>query len=129
MKNIYLPQKVTVTKIIEQSPTVKLFRFEKNKKDFELNESGLVFVPGQFILAGKVGYGEAPFGPLSSPYEKRHIEIAVRNTGGIVTNFLHSLKEGNEIEMRGPFGNGFPLDFMIGKDIVAATGGCGIPPI
>lgn len=129
MKNIYLPQKVTVTKIIEQSPTVKLFRFEKNKKDFELNESGLVFVPGQFILAGKIGYGEAPFGPLSSPYEKRHMEIAVRNTGGIVTNFLHSLKEGEEIEVRGPFGNGFPLDFMIGKDIVAATGGCGIPPI
>lgn len=129
MKNIYLPQSVIVTKIIEQSPTVKLFRFEKDKKDFEMNESGLVFIPGQFILVGKIGYGEAPFGPLSSPYEKRYMEIAVRNTGGSVTSHIHSLREGDLITLRGPYGNGFPLDFMEGKDIVAATGGCGIPPI
>lgn len=128
MKNIYLPQNVIVTKIIEQSPTVKLFRFEKDKNDFELSEKGLVFTPGQFILVGKIGYGEAPFGPLSSPYEKRYMEIAVRKAG-TVTNYLHSLKEGDIITLRGPYGNGFPLDFMEGKDIVAVTGGCGIPPI
>lgn len=119
MKNIYLPQNVLVTKIEQLSPTVKLFRLEP----------GLSFIPGQFVLVGQIGFGEAPFGPLSSPYEKRYMEIAVRNTGGVVTNFLHSLREGKEIEMRGPFGNGFPLDFMEGKDVVAVTGGCGIPPI
>lgn len=128
MKNIYLPQNVIITKIIEQSPTVKIFRLERDKKDFELNEKGLVFIPGQFVLVGQIGYGEAPFGPLSSPYEKRYMEIAVRKAG-TVTNYLHSLKEGDTVSLRGPYGNGFPLDFMEGKDIVAATGGCGIPPI
>lgn len=89
---------------------------------------GLSFIPGQFVLVGQIGYGEAPFGPLSPPDEKNYIEIAVRKTG-TVTNYLHSLKEGDKITLRGPYGNGFPLDFMEGKDVVMATGGCGIPPI
>ena len=129
MSNIYLPEIVKVTKIEEHSPTVKLFRLEKSKGSFEKNkETGLVFIPGQFVLVGKIGYGEAPFGPLSSPHETKYIEIAVRNAG-VVTSMLHSLSEGDEITLRGPYGNGYPLDFLEGKDIVAATGGCGIPPI
>ncbi len=118
MENIYLPKLAKIKNIEEQSPTVKLFRLEP----------GFAFTPGQFVLAGQIGYGEAPFGPLSSQNENKYIEIAVRKAG-VVTNYLHSLKKGDTITLRGPYGNGFPLDFMKGKDIVCATGGCGIPPI
>ncbi len=129
MENIYEPQLVKITKIEEQSPTVKVFRLEKiDGGEFEKNEDGLVFNPGQFVMVGQIGYGESPLGPLSSPYEDKYIEIAARKTG-TVTTYLHSLKEGDEITLRGPLGNGFPLDFMKGKDIVCATGGSGIPPI
>jgi NAD(P)H-flavin reductase len=129
MNNIYLPEVVKVTKIEEQSPTVKLFRLAPTQEsEFKKNENGLVFIPGQFVMVGQIGYGESPFGPLSSPYETDYIEVAVRKAG-IVTNYLHSIKEGDKITLRGPFGNGFPLDFIEGKDIVSATGGCGIPPI
>lgn len=118
MDNIYLPKIVKIAKIKEQSPTVKLFRLAPSSS----------FIPGQFVLVGQIGYGEAPFGPLSPPDEKNYIEIAVRKTG-TVTNYLHSLKEGDKITLRGPYGNGFPLDFMEGKDVIMATGGYGIPPI
>ena len=129
MENIYEPTIVKITKIEELSPTVKLFRLTPTQMSgFKKKENGLVFRPGQFVLAGNIGYGEAPFGPLSSPYEDKYIEIAVRKAG-TATGYLHSLKEGDEITLRGPYGNGFPLDFMEGKDIVCATGGCGIPPI
>jgi len=128
MDNIYEPQIVKIAKIEEQSPTVKVFRLEKIGGKFKKGEEGLVFRPGQFVLVGQIGYGESPLGPLSSPYENKYIEIAVRKTG-TVTNYLHSLKEGDEVTLRGPYGNGFPLEFMEGKDIVCATGGCGIPPI
>lgn len=128
MQNIYSPKNVIIAKIEEQSPTVKLFRLERGKGDFEMNENKMVFVPGQFVLIGKIGYGEAPFGPASSPYEKRYIEIVVRKAG-IFTNHLHSLKEGDQLTLRGPYGNGFPINFMEDKDVVAVTGGCGIPPI
>jgi len=118
MENLYQSQKVKIIKIEELSPTVKLFRLD----------TGFDFVPGQFFLLGKVGYGEAPFGALSSPYEKKYLEFAVRKVG-TVTNYLHSLKEGDEIEIRGPYGNGFDLNFIDGKDVVMVTGGSGIPPI
>lgn len=126
--NAYLPQKVKITKIEDQSPTVKLFRLEKLEGVFEKDENGIAFNPGQFILIGQVGYGESPFGPLSSPYENKYFEVAVRRAGA-VTNYLHSLKKGDEITLRGPYGNGFPVEFFRGKDVVLITGGCGIPPI
>jgi len=118
MQNYYLPNIAKIKKIESLSPTVKLFRLSP----------GFSFIPGQFFLLGKLGYGEAPFGALSSPYEKKYIEFAIRAAGN-VTNFLHRLKNGDEIEIRGPYGNGFPLDFMENKDIIMISGGSGIPPI
>ncbi len=129
MDNIYLPEKVKITKIEKHSSDVKLFRLQKTKGKFPKNDKGLFFTPGQFVLAGIWGYGEAPFGPSSSPEENSYIEILVRNTGGNVTSALHQSKENDEITLRGPYGNGFPLDFFENKDIVMVTGGCGIPPI
>ncbi|MFH0907126.1 MAG: FAD/NAD(P)-binding protein [bacterium] len=128
MENIYKPFKVKIVKIEEHSKDVKLFRFKKNKRNFVKNKQGLVFIPGQFVLISNFGYGEAPFGPASSPDNDSYIDILVRRVG-ILTKSLHQLKQGDEIFMRGPYGNGFSLDFIKGKDIVMVTGGCGIPPI
>jgi sulfite reductase subunit B len=128
MKNLYQPFKVKIVKIEKHSHNVKLFRLEKENGDFPKNKQGLVFVPGQFVLVSHFGYGEAPFGTASSPYENSYIDIVVRRVGTL-TKALHRLKEGDQIFMRGPYGNGFPLDFISGKDMVMVTGGCGIPPI
>ena len=57
MKNIYLPEQVKITKIKKLSGDVKLFRLEKKKGKFPTKD-GLVFRPGQFVLAGVWGYGE-----------------------------------------------------------------------
>ncbi len=129
MENVYLPQKAKIVKIEQQSADVKLFRLQKSTGKFSKNKEGLIFNPGQFVLAGIWGYGEAPFGPASSPFENSFMEIIVRNTGGNVTNAFHRLEKNAEIIFRGPYGNGFPLDFFKGKDLVMVTGGCGIPPI
>ncbi len=129
MKNSYLPQKVKIAKIEQQSADVRLLRLQKSAGKFPKNKEGLVFNPGQFMLVGAWGYGEAPFGPASSPENNSYIEFLVRNTGGNVTNNLHYLEKGAEITLRGPYGNGFPLEFFKGKDLVLVTGGCGIPPI
>jgi sulfhydrogenase subunit gamma (sulfur reductase) len=118
MENLYKPQKVKILKTENLSPTVKLFRIGFFSP----------FIPGQFFLLGRVGYGEAPFGALSSPYQNKYLEFAIRKAGN-TTAFLHSLKAGEEIEIRGPYGNGFDLKFIEQKDIVMVTGGSGIPPI
>jgi NAD(P)H-flavin reductase len=118
MKNLYLPQPVKIEKIEALSANVKLLRLKKR----------LDFIPGQFILAGLWGYGEAPFGVASSPLEKRYFDLIVRKAG-VVSSALHCLKKDDEISIRGPYGNGFPLNFFENKDILMVSGGCGIPPI
>lgn len=127
MENVYRPQKAKITKIKTMSANVKLFRLSPEEK-FPLSDQGLSFVPGQFFLLGIWGYGEAPFGAASSPLERRFVDFGVRKVG-TVTNTIHQLKEKDEVTLRGPYGNGFPLGFFEEKDIVAVTGGCGIPPI
>ncbi len=128
MKNLYKPFKVRIVKIEKHSSNVKLFRFQKEKGNFAVNEKGIVFIPGQFILISHFGYGEAPFGIASSPFETRYVDVLVREAG-CLTKALHQLKQGDQIFIRGPYGNGFPVDFMVNKDVVMITGGCGIPPI
>lgn len=127
MKNIYKPQKAKISKVEVMSANVKLLRLASEGK-FPLNDRGLAFVPGQFFLLGVWGYGEAPFGAASSPFEQRFVDFGVRKVG-VVTGVLHQLKEGGDVTLRGPYGNGFPFDFFEGKDVVAVTGGYGIPPI
>lgn len=127
MENNYKPQKVKISKTEAMSANVKLFRLTP-RKELSANDQKLSFTPGQFFLIGVWGYGEAPFGGASSPLEHKFVDFGVRKVGK-VTTALHNLKEGDEITLRGPYGNGFPLDFFEGKDLVAVTGGCGIPPI
>jgi sulfite reductase subunit B len=128
MKNLYKPFKVKIVKIEKLSGNVCLFRLKKEMGKFFRVDGELSFVPGQFVLVSNFGYGEAPFGAASSPYENSYLDIIVRNVGNL-TKSLHGLKKGDELFMRGPYGNGFPLQFISGKDIVMVTGGCGIPPI
>ncbi|MFQ5584364.1 MAG: FAD/NAD(P)-binding protein [Calditrichia bacterium] len=130
MQNIYRPIQVIIEKIEEHSSNVKLFRLKREDgKNFPRSKEGMVFVPGQFVLIGAWGYGESPFGPASDPLDSSHIDAVVRNTGGSITSALHSLKKGDLITLRGPYGKGYPIKFFVGKDILLITGGCGIPPI
>lgn len=126
MKNFYLPQSARIIEIKELSSNVKLFRL-KPSKSLPKNKN-LAFIPGQFVLVGIWGWGEAPFGICSSPYENRYFEVAIRKVGNLTAK-LHQLEKGDIVSWRGPYGNGYPLEFFEGKDLVMVTGGCGIPPI
>lgn len=128
MKNIYKPFRVEIVKIENHSSDVKLFRLRKERGNFSVNDQGLSFDPGQFILISNFGYGEAPFGIASSPFEAGYVDIIVRRVG-CLTKSLHRLKKGDQLFLRGPLGHGFPIDFMSGHDVIMVTGGCGIPPI
>ncbi len=138
MKNIYKPMEVTVAKVEQHSSDVKLFRLKPldttgNGSLFPVNTASgkqqLVFMPGQFMIAGVWGFGEAPFGAASSPYERRHIDLLIRSTGQ-VTKKLHTLKKGDTLTLRGPYGNGYPTEFFSTMaDLLLVTGGCGLPPI
>ncbi len=129
MKNIYEPVTAEIVKVERQSKDVLLFRLRsKGGVPFGTPKRGMHFTPGQFMLAGVWGYGEAPFGIASDPYETEYIELVVRRVGD-VTGAMHLLEKGDTMTLRGPYGNGYPLEFFKGSDVILITGGSGIPPI
>ena len=122
MLNPYLPKLAKVDKIINETENVKTFKLRL------LNESDarrFSFNPGQFIIVSVFGVGEAPFAIASSPLVKDYFEISVRAIGN-VTRALHGLGEGDVVGVRGPLGNGYPLDELKGKNVVFIAGGTGL---
>jgi NAD(P)H-flavin reductase len=121
MKNPYLPIPMIVKKArIETSDrmlrTLELtFRHPEDEEKFR-------FVPGQFCELSVLGKGEAPFGIASSPIEKGSLKFTI-NKAGAVTTALHHIVEGSEIGIRGPLGNGYPINLFEGKNLLVIVGG------
>jgi len=86
------------------------------------------FLPGQFIMMSILGEGEAPFCISSSPSRPGILEFCIRKMGTL-TESLFDLKENQTFGIRGPYGNGFPMDKMEGKDILIVAGGMGVAPL
>lgn len=88
----------------------------------------LEYDPGQFYMVGLPGYGEAPISISSPPGIRNDFELCIRAVGNL-TNALHRLKKGDTVWVRGPFGRGFNLEELKGKDILFVAGGIGIVPM
>lgn len=125
MNDVFLPDIARVVDVADETPDTKtftlLFRDSKNEGNFH-------FLPGQFLELSVFGYGEAPFCIASSPTRPHRLETTVRRTGQL-TNALHRLANGEEVGIRGPFGNGFDVEAARGKDLLFVAGGIGLPPL
>jgi NAD(P)H-flavin reductase len=86
------------------------------------------FVPGKFMMVSVFGIGEIPISISSSPYKTGSIKFTVVDVGN-VTHAMHQLKKGDKIGLRGPFGNGFPMQKFRKKNILFVSGGCGLAPL
>jgi NAD(P)H-flavin reductase len=75
-----------------------------------------------------MGIGEAPISISSSPTRDGTFQLAIRQVGD-VTKALHALKKGAIVGIRGPFGNGFPLEALEGKNLLLIAGGIGLFPL
>ena len=82
--------------------------------------------PGQFVQVSVPGYGEAPISICSD--SRKEIKLNIRQVGA-VTNALAGLKKGETVLLRGPYGKGYPMKKLNGKDIVIVGGGCGVAPL
>ena len=120
--SVYLPVMAHIRQVRQISQTEKVLTIEL-PGGLALNHE-----PGQFVEVSVLGVGEAPISVCSSPSRSQDsFEICVRRAGDL-TGVIHSLKPGDPIGIRGPFGHGFPLKRFRGKDILFAPGGLGLAP-
>ena len=125
MKNPYLPELATVTKIIDETPNIKSFQVVFNDPEKMKN---FAFQPGQVGQLSLFGVGESTFVINSPPTRLEHLQFSVMKAGE-VTGALHELAEGDQVGVRAPLGNWFPYEEMKGKKILFIGGGIGMAPL
>ena len=84
--------------------------------------------PGEFLQISLPGYGEAPISFCSSPTQTESFELCVAAVGNL-SEAMHELRPGDFVGVRGPYGQGFPLEEMRGRDILCVAGGIGLAPL
>lgn len=123
--NVYFPKLARIEKIKEEvggARPIKTFRVTL------INEDEFTFKCGQCAMLSVFGRGESMISISSSPLVNDYLQFSILKMGR-VTSALHELEEGDIIGLRGPFGNGFPIDEWKGKNLVFIGGGIGLAPI
>ncbi len=121
---ILIPHVGVITNVRKDTPDVKTFRVVglDGKKLFE-------HMPGQCAMLSVPGVGEAMFSITSSPTNTEFMEFSIKKCG-CLTSWLHAMKEGQQITVRGPYGNGFPVTTEFkGKNMLFIAGGIGLAPL
>jgi NAD(P)H-flavin reductase len=124
--NPMLPYLGKLVEVRDIATEIKMFRVKLQ------NGGGEAFYdskPGQFAFVSAFGTGEAPFGIANVPQFNFNILDFAINRLGSVTTGLHELGEGDVVGVRGPMGNGFPMEKFKGKNLVVIGGGIGGAPL
>ena len=121
-KNIYVPEIADMVRVEKMSALERLFEVRLP------GDRNLGHQPGQFVQVSLMGIGEAPISICSSPLAKGTFEMVVRDVGNL-SSALHRLKAGDKIGIRGPFGKGFDVEALQGKDVIFVAAGLGLPPL
>lgn len=122
--DVLIPQVGVITDIRVQTPDVRTFRVEALS-------GGKLFdhMPGQCAMLSVPGVGEAMFSITSSPTNQEYQEFSIKRCGKL-TDYLHAMETGDQITVRGPYGNAFPVEEDLkGKNLLFIAGGIGLAPL
>jgi NAD(P)H-flavin reductase len=120
-----LPFWAEIVEIVHEAPAVSTYWLQF--LDPSLRD-GFHFKAGQFNMVSVPGLGEAAISLSSDMEDTRRIGHTIRSVGNVTSAISH-MKVGDVLGIRGPFGSWWSLDEYLGKDIVIAAGGIGLPPI
>ena len=123
--NPYLIQSATIVDNVREAEDIDTYRLrfvdEQVRRTYR-------FAAGQFNMVYQFGVGEVAISIVSDPDESEFLDHTIRVVGRVTKAIAH-LQPGDELGIRGPFGQGWPLDAAQDKDIVIVTGGLGCAPV
>ena len=122
--NPHLPQEAEIVERVDESERV--FTLKLRFTD-PAQHAAYRFAPGQFNMLYLYGVGEVPISIVSDPEHDDLLDHTIRRVGR-VTDGIAALKTGDRLGVRGPYGRGWPLSVLEGKDVLIVTGGLGCAP-
>ena len=123
--NTYIPKLAKIIQIKEEvggARPIKTFRTQF------IQDNNFSFKCGQCAMLSVFGKGESMISISSTPLIKDYLQFSILKMGR-VTSSLHEMQEGDIIGIRGPYGNGFPMEKWKGKNLIFIGGGIGLAPI
>ena len=123
--NPFLPQPMRIVRRYNLTDDVRFFQVRPTNREHAL---ALHYLPGQFQILSLPGVGEAPFSISSTPSRLGLLEFCIREVGTFTGSLFHQ-KENATIGVRGPYGNGFPIEAMRGHNLIIVVGGLGAAPL
>lgn len=125
MLNPYVIHPATIVEKIREAEDINTYRLEF--VDEQMRER-YRFEAGQFNMVYLFGVGEVAISIVSDPDESEFLDHTIRAVGRI-TQAIADLQPGDVLGVRGPFGQGWPLEEARGRDVVIVTGGLGCAPV
>ena len=123
--NLYDTHKCRLLRVYKQTEMDKVFLFRFEEPKVLENWS---FAPGQFVQLSLPGAGEVPISICSSPMRKGFFQLCIRKAGRVTTQ-IHELRPGATVGIRGPYGNGFPMEKFYDRDLLLVAAGLGMAPL
>ena len=126
-KKAHVPERARIIRKQDLTDDVRFFqiRYTDDEVVYPLTST---YRPGQFMMMSIPTAGEAPFSINSTPTRPGLLEFCIRNVGRL-TGKLFELRENSFVWLRGPFGNGFPVDQMQDMNLLFVAGGLGVAPL
>jgi NAD(P)H-flavin reductase len=126
MEQLLVPMMCRIDKVIQETPDIRTYRLK-------FRDEGMMekfnWLPGQFVEFSLLGSGECTFCIASSATRKGSFDCSIKRAG-VVTGDIHAqLDEGDDVGIRGPYGNWFPLEDLKGKNLLFVGGGIGLAPL
>ncbi len=125
MASPHTPLEAEVVERIQESPTIFTLRLRFTDP---AEHATYRFAPGQFNMLYLYGVGEVPISIVSDPEDVHLFDHTIRAVGR-VTQGLSQLEAGDRLGIRGPYGQGWPLDLAEDRDVMIVTGGLGCAPV
>lgn len=123
--NPYLIQPATIVEKIRAADDIDTYRLQFVDEQVR---RAYRFAAGQFNMVYLFGVGEVAISIVSDPDEPDYLDHTIR-VAGRVTSAMSQLQVGEVLGIRGPFGQGWPLNEAQGRDLVIVTGGLGCAPV
>ena len=126
MEQLLVPMMCRIDKVIQETPDIRTYRLKF--KDEGMMEQFNWF-PGQFVEFSLLGSGECTFCISSSATREGYFDCSIKKAGVVTAEIHAQLDEGDDVGIRGPYGNWFPLDDLKGKNLLFVGGGIGLAPL
>lgn len=128
----WLPRSAVIEDVRPETPGVATYRLRLADEQQSINYA---FQAGQFNMLYLPGWGEiaislsGPAGRAAGNDKDTGSLVHTIREAGSVTQALARLGVGGRLGLRGPFGKPWPLEALLGSDVVIVAGGIGLAPL